>query len=251
MLPGKEFNAVDNILSFELKSIPVRFHLPDHETDFVQRTIRNNGHFWELRALERAAKYIPQGGVVIDAGGYIGNHAIYFAKVCHASKVYSFEPQHRVAEILERNIELNKANQTVVFRHCALGAKKGAVRVHSRLAGTAAATAFEYSTDGNVECVTIDSLNLAQVDFIKIDVEGMEADVLIGARRTINAFNPPIWVEVVNNAALEHLEGMFSGLGYILHTWLSELDALFLPAVKSDKQSSCYNSEGTVPLLRR
>ena len=232
MLSGTDFNAIDKILSFELEGIKVKFHLPDHETDFVQRTIRNNGHFWELRALERAAKYIPPGGVVIDAGGYIGNHAIYFAKVCNASKVYSFEPQHRVAEIFERNVELNKANHLIVIRHSALGSKIGSVRVRSSLAGTAAATAFEYSTDGNVECLTIDSMNLAHVDFIKIDVEGMEKDVLIGARRTIKAFNPPIWVEVVNNTALEQLEGLLSELGYTLHLWLSELDALFVPMSK-------------------
>ncbi|MBC8435906.1 MAG: FkbM family methyltransferase, partial [Proteobacteria bacterium] len=45
-------------------------------------------------------------------------------------------------------------------------------------------------------CRTLDSFKLDNVDFIKIDVDGFEDKVLIGAKRTIKKFNPVINIEM-------------------------------------------------------
>ncbi len=49
-----------------------------------------------------------------------------------------------------------------------------------------------------VQTSTLDSHNLENVDFIKIDVEGYEPEVLQGAERTITTYNPVLFIEVLN-----------------------------------------------------
>jgi FkbM family methyltransferase len=50
--------------------------------------------------------------------------------------------------------------------------------------------------EGSVQCRTLDSFKLDNVDFIKIDVDGFEHKVLIGAKQTIKKFNPVINIEM-------------------------------------------------------
>ena len=50
--------------------------------------------------------------------------------------------------------------------------------------------------EGNIECRTLDSFNLTDVDYIKIDVDGFEVPVLQGAQETIRKNNPVINIEM-------------------------------------------------------
>jgi len=50
--------------------------------------------------------------------------------------------------------------------------------------------------EGNIECRTLDSFNLTNVDYIKIDVDGFEVPVLQGAQETIRKNNPVINIEM-------------------------------------------------------
>ena len=61
--------------------------------------------------------------------------------------------------------------------------------------------------------LTIDSLELERLDFLKIDVEGMEAEVLQGAQKSISATRPQMLVEVLKSDANEIRE-LLAGWGY-------------------------------------
>jgi hypothetical protein len=50
--------------------------------------------------------------------------------------------------------------------------------------------------DGDVEIMSIDDLHLHDVDFIKIDTQGDDLDILHGARKTLAASNPVVLVEI-------------------------------------------------------
>lgn len=56
-------------------------------------------------------KRLGENKIVVDIGANIGNHTVFFANVCKAKKVYSFEPQEKVFEILKKNVEINKFNK--------------------------------------------------------------------------------------------------------------------------------------------
>jgi len=56
-----------------------------------------------------------------------------------------------------------------------------------------------------VNTVTIDSLQLPRVDFIKIDVEGHELEVLRGSRETLEKYHPILMVEITSPRAVDFL----------------------------------------------
>ena len=59
------------------------------------------------------------------------------------------------------------------------------------------------SINYTIETITIDELEISDVDFIKIDVEGVELDVLKGSVNTINKYKPLLQVELFNNLAFK------------------------------------------------
>ena len=67
-----------------------------------------------------------------------------------------------------------------------------------------------------VDVVTIDSLNLSGLDFMKIDVEGFEINVINGGLKTIEKFKPTITLECWSNhnggTSLEYTEELFKPL---------------------------------------
>ena len=65
--------------------------------------------------------------------------------------------------------------------------------------------------------VTLDGYNLSACDFIKIDVEGMEAAVIRGAKKTIEKFHPILYVENDRADRSAELIGLLQSLGYNLY----------------------------------
>jgi FkbM family methyltransferase len=68
----------------------------------------------------------------------------------------------------------------------------------------------------SVSCLPLDTFRLQQVDFIKLDVEGAEAEALEGAVETINASHPVLLVEIHSVKAKERIERLLILLDY---TW--------------------------------
>ncbi|MGF1275942.1 FkbM family methyltransferase [Acetobacter pasteurianus] len=75
---------------------------------------------------------------------------------------------------------------------------------------------INYSSDSltEVACQTIDSFNLPRLDLLKIDVEGMEIEVLKGARESLQTLNPVIFIEYIK-VGHEKLARYFAELDYV------------------------------------
>ena len=216
-----------NLLSFTYDGSPIRFWLPGGETDFVQKVMMRNKNFWERKMLERARPYFPRDGVVVDVGGFVGNHAVYFSKICHASKVYSFEPQVDIAAILEKNIQLNEVTEIVEMKQIALGDHTGRMSVNRVLPGTRAGTSFKYDSKGTVEASTLDAFSFDRVDLLKVDVEGSEVSVFRGGYSLLNRLSPIVWAEAVSKVDLLNVSKCLNYCGYSLFEQISEVDFLF------------------------
>ncbi len=117
-----------------------------------------------------------------------------------SGRVHSFEPNSETVNILKKNAELAKFQNIEVYE-CGLGSiselrklvyfvgdkNRGAVRLDPR----------EKNDDERVlQIKTLDAFNFDSVDFLKIDVEGMEVVVLEGAENTIETNRPLIFLEV-------------------------------------------------------
>lgn len=147
------------------------------------------------------------GVVALDVGANVGAHVVRWAKHMEGwGKVLAFEPQERVFYALAGNLALNNCfNATAT--HVGVGVRCGEVStpvLKSNEWGNFGGFRMGHADPDNgeylderliVRVVSVDSLALPRVDFIKIDVEGMELDVIAGARETIEKHRPVIYAE--------------------------------------------------------
>ena len=131
--------------------------------------------------------------------------------------VHAFEPQRLTFQLLCANAALNGLTN-IRSHQQAVGDAPGEVRVplpDLRRGGNIGAFSLENAQDGEtVPVVTLDSMGLRSVKLIKIDVEGMEATVLSGARKLIAMTQPVIFVENNIPAKSRDLIQLLFDLGY-------------------------------------
>jgi FkbM family methyltransferase len=171
------------------------FHYFAHDL-FVGRSLDRYGEFSE-HEVALFAQILKPGAVVVEAGANIGALTVPMARqVGPAGRIVAYEPQAVLAALLARNLADNGIANAEV-RHAALGAQPGSAHVPQ----------IDYGAVGNfggvplgdagatVPLETIDGLALTRLDFVKIDVEGMETEVLAGAAATVRRHQPVLYVE--------------------------------------------------------
>jgi len=169
-----------------------------------------------LAILKLRRKHFGDGVVGIDCGANIGVHTIEWARLMHNwGHVFSFEAQEKVFYAMAGNVALNNC-LNVTARYNAVGASVGEIRIPEpdyrvpssfgsfELKSTSKTEFIGQSIDYDkankvVPQITIDSLNLTRIDLIKIDVEGMEEDVLEGAFGSIGECKPVLLIEVIKS----------------------------------------------------
>jgi len=165
---------------------------------YIGQSLDRYGEFSEGE-VEVFRQVIRPGWLILDIGANLGAHTIFLAKTTGPRGcVHAFEPQRVLFQMLCANVALN-ALDNVYTHHTALGREPGMATV-PRLDYTVSQNFGSLSLEGwsegeRVPVATVDSLNLPACHLMKIDVEGMEADVLAGAEQTIRRFHPLLYVE--------------------------------------------------------
>jgi FkbM family methyltransferase len=159
-----------------------------------------NGMFFEQGELAGLKELVGTGKTIVEVGANIGNHVVFYAQHMDAARIYPFEPNPDSVVLLEKNIALNGLDGVIDRRGIGYGVGKesGQFSVYvpqENNLGTA-----RLVEGGDIPVVTLDSAMAGiKVDFIKIDVEGMEFEVLEGARQLIAENRPLMYVEVWND----------------------------------------------------
>ncbi len=196
------------------------------ENDHIYRKIVDSGSFYELKLLEYIHKIIhssskgrnPPPSVAIDIGANIGNHSLFFSSfVC--DQVIAVEPNPAVIPILQSNLKQNIHNCHIY--EFGLGDEESTGSIDLAYAkDNLGAAKISQESDGSIKITTLDSL-LSQhlepssvVSLIKIDVEGMEPQVLRGAKNTLSKYKPEIFVEASSKQELEKTQSVLEPLGY-------------------------------------
>jgi len=153
--------------------------------------------------------------VLLDVGANIGVHSLVFSELAGPrGRVYAFEAQRIVYQMLLGNLALNSIENVHAYR-VAVGRAAGELKLPPvdysqpwNFGGMSLTTEDQEpqfrpgtpqyaaaDTGEVVPVIPLDSLELPRVDFIKLDVEGMEEDVLRGATRTLERTRPLIQAE--------------------------------------------------------
>lgn len=159
----------------------------------------------------------------IDVGAYNGLFLLYLARIFRL--VYAFEPVEELYQILSRlrlrnarvfNVAVSGTNKDLLLRIPMDGSH--ARYTEASLVDRAAADDAEIKTV-SVSCRTLDSFNITDCDFMKIDVEGHELDVLKGGLKTIERSLPVLLVEIEQrwqkeNKPISETFGFLKHMGY-------------------------------------
>ena len=164
-----------------------------------------NGRYFEydsLNFLKKKYKF----NTVIDIGANIGNHSLFFSDF--SEKIYSIEPIKETYELLVKNININKLDKKIHPLNYGINKENGKMsynklppKIDKNIINYGSYMLNEDITDSGIEInvLSLDYLvkykNIVNIDFIKIDVEGMVMDVLNGAVDTLKKYKPILFIE--------------------------------------------------------
>jgi FkbM family methyltransferase len=173
----------------------------------VSRAILGTGG-WAPDDVDLFRRLVRPGDVVLDVGANIGHHTVVYSKAAGpAGRVYAFEPQRWVFQVLCANLVANDCLNASAHR-LALGDKPGRLRLQAvdytaDLNFGAAALSKLFQGDMRGESVPVGTLDafvadeeVPRVDFVKLDVQTFELFVLQGAKETLRRFRPRLFVEI-------------------------------------------------------
>ena len=210
----------------------VRFYVPNYPLDLIQRIIVDSENFFEQNILNELSSFMPQEAVICDIGANIGNHTLYWLSKKQASYIYCFEPRPETFQILKKNIQINNFEDKSECFNCGLSDKESTLKIEKFSSKNIGGATFVKNSDGRVKAVSLDSLNLPRkIDFIKIDVEEMEDDVLRGAVNTLAQHKPTVFIEILPHNFLK-IKNLLESLGYFLKLSFAVDNFLFMPIKK-------------------
>jgi FkbM family methyltransferase len=144
--------------------------------------------------------YVRSDKVFLDIGAHVGTYSWICGR--KAKHTYAFECSAKTFCFLAANIALHNLTDKITPVRCALGPSAGTTQVLVRSAdgggnGVKSLSSTDtHVTQQSIDMRTLDSFNLSEIGFIKLDVEGFEKEVLQGAVETLRRSNwPPILFE--------------------------------------------------------
>jgi FkbM family methyltransferase len=169
---------------------------------YIIKGIKESG-FYEITR-SNLSKYVNKNSVCVDVGANIGYWTLLFSQL--GKKVYSFEPDNYNFSLLDLNVRMNDCTN-VITSNTAVGQMNSIANLyHSDVcAGMHRIYKSKWTNDSfqQVPMITLDSIVMEKVDFIKIDVEGAELGVLRGATKLLE-HKPIIYMEYDFDSVLEY-----------------------------------------------
>ena len=189
------------------------FLLPQINIDYYAKC-----GLFENQLMEWCRQYCRKDRVFLDIGAHSGTYSISLADDC--GQVYAFEPQRETYYALCGGVALSHLRNVVCY-NVGLGAEsqvgKQTLRIVSHDGGgsTIQPTVEPVLREETIEIRTLDSFDLSNVGFMKIDVEGNELYVLQGARTTLERSGfPPIVFESNDESNRALFDYIRNDLGY-------------------------------------
>jgi FkbM family methyltransferase len=239
---NSEHLVTDKIISNETKYGKMIYLKSDKV--FVDCLI--DGKIFEQDIIENhLMNIIRRSNVILDIGAHCGSHSIIYSKINPNCKIYSFEPQKTMFDILCMNINNNNIKNIKAYNY-ALGNKNCIATMNDScidghtIGKIDLSSGHYYNLGGlqigkggeNIEIKTLDDLNFKQkIDFIKIDVEGFESFVIDGGINTITRYKPIIFFEHNFKSVTKEMDGFYNPVNFTITEKLQELGYRIFPLI--------------------
>ncbi|HBO9849838.1 FkbM family methyltransferase [Pseudomonas aeruginosa] len=159
------------------------------------------GEEFEPETTSLLATLCDADATAMDIGANIGLTSLALSSICHSGAVIAIEPVPHTFELLSKNLA-TAGIRNVSTINVAVGAGEGSVSmfVDERNLATSFVVDIDSDSSQEIPLTSLDSLvslsGVERLDFIKIDVEGCELEVLKGAESTLNRFKPVVMLEM-------------------------------------------------------
>lgn len=166
---------------------------------FIGKAIEKYGEYSEGE-VDLFRQLCGNGDVIVEVGANIGAHTLVLSHIVgDQGRVYAFEPQRIVFQTLCANMAINSITNVECF-HAAVASSSGNIHLPD----------IRYDIEGNyggfdvgrfkegikVPQVALNGfLEISRLKLLKVDVEGMEYEVIAGAKDIINRFRPALYIE--------------------------------------------------------
>lgn len=187
-----------------------------------------NFNYYEKDDSEMIFRMIHPGSHIIDIGANIGWYTIHMASMLEKGSIQCFEPVPETHRKLKANIELNKL-QNITINNIALSEKKQTLTFYFDPKQSGSSSSQNITENADIEKLELESITfdeyadsrqIAQIDFVKCDVEGAELFVFQGAVKTLEKHKPVVFTELLRKWAAKfgyhpnEIMSLFHGLGY-------------------------------------
>jgi FkbM family methyltransferase len=189
------------------------------QNDLIGNYIVTHG-FWEPWLIEIYQKLIQPGDVILDAGANMGFHTVQFARL--GKKVYAYEPQPIIFNLLTANILLNGATEFVEQYRLGLSDTTGSIKIEPQVNDLNGIVNFggrgltnDDNGEGYVELIKFDK----DVDVVKMDIQGSEIYALKGMEDVIDRCEPWFLIENYPNENDKKVLDFLTAKGYIIYRY--------------------------------
>jgi FkbM family methyltransferase len=190
---------------------------------WIGRSLNTYGEYSEAE-VELFKRVIKPGMVVMDVGANIGAHTVPFARlVTQSGLVVALEPERHNYNTLCGNMAINNLRHVFCFQYAA-GPEAGTINVpeldfeHTvNFGGVELNMGATPQSHYPVNLAKIDDIGVPGLDFIKIDVEGMEKDALAGATERLKEYKPYLYIEDDRAEKSAELRDFIRSQGYKIY----------------------------------
>jgi FkbM family methyltransferase len=188
------------------------FNFIGPEEDHIFSIMKAHSGFYEKDLLEEIES-LDLTGTYVDVGSNIGNHSLFFSTCCKAERVISIEPSPNTFKYLVNNVS-SQARVPVEFINAAVSDSFGYCSMQNIDNKNLGRTKVIVGDTTIVR--TLDSIlePFENVSLIKIDVEGFETKVLLGASKILNKQHPVLCIESATEDEFKEVKNILEPLGY-------------------------------------
>jgi FkbM family methyltransferase len=181
---------------------------------------------WNSRIYDNLKNFVHDQSIVIDIGANIGVFSIRATHFAKNVKVISYEPFPQNFDILRENIKINFLDNLVFPQQKAVAGKRGELELFFSPNDSGDVSLYQQENKGHSGSIKVPSITLEDVflennievcDFLKVDCEGAEEEILLNTPKSIFERTRSItleWHYNLNKMKIEEFRSFLEEVGY-------------------------------------